>query len=685
MRKIYEPHKLSTGFCRREQARGDNAGIEIPINTNPLYLLIAEDEAAHVEAIRRAFDKADGAVEIRAVGTLREYQAGVAERMPDLALVDLNLPDGRAVEILTHPPEAARFPVLVMTAFGNQQIVVEVMKAGALDYVVKSPETFATMPRTVERALREWNLLQQHKQAAEQIRDAKEAWERTFDAVPDLVAIIDEKHTILRANRAMAEKMGVTTEQAAGLTCYQCVHGTQRPPDSCPHAKLLQDGQAHATEIHEDRWGGDFFVSCTPLYDTDGKLIGSVHVARDITARKLMENQLLDSNQQLEKTLSELRQTQRQIVQHENLRVLGQMASGIAHDFNNSLAPIMGFSELLLKHPEKLADHEQVLKRLQIINTCASDAARIVRQMREFGNQHVGNGEFQPIDLNKLVRQTIERTQPRWKDQVQAAGQTIEITTDLLPVPLVYGEEYAIREMLTNLIFNAVEALPTGGTITLSTLVDGQSVALLINDNGAGLSVEVRQRIFEPFFTTKSPHGTGLGLALVHDIVQRHNGTVEVESNSGQGTTFKIRFPIESIKPTEPSLPATAAALTRSVHVLVVDDEPLLCAIAEALLAGDGHTVETVANGTMALARLKTGKFDVVITDKAMPVMNGEHLAAAICQIVPELPIIMMTGFGDMMKVAGEMPPHIKAILCKPITQATLRTVLAKALPALKR
>jgi len=778
------------------------------MNTERLQLLIAEDEAAHIEAIRRAFQKAVANVEIRAVGTLREFRAAVREQTPDLALIDLNLPDGRAVEVLTHPPEDALFPVLVMTAYGNQQIVVEVLKAGALDYVVKSPEAFAVLPRTVERVLREWKLLQKHQAAQAQIAAASEMWERTFDAVPDLIAIIDEKHTILRVNRAMADKMGVTPYNAVGLTCYQHVHGTQCPPDFCPHAKLLNDGQEHSAEVHEDRLGGDFFVTCTPLRDPAGKLIGSVQVARDITdrkraeaqlqrsaaelqeaqrvgqigswewdistdtivwsahlyrlfsiepgvpvpnyvrhlelyapassqrldaavkntmltgagyeldlelarpdtatkwvhvrgeprrdasgriiglrgttqditARKQAEEQLQDSNRQLEKALTELRQMQGQVIEQENLRVLGQMASGIAHDFNNALAPIIGFSELLMKHPDKLADQEQVLKRLQIINTCATDAARVVRQMREFGRQRADSDVFQAIDLNKLVRQTVEHTKQHWKDQAQASGKTIEIVTDLLPVSPVSVEEFAIRELLTNLIFNAVDALPEGGTITLKTMLDGQSVRLSVSDTGTGMSEEVQRRCLEPFFTTKGVGGTGLGLAMVQGIVQRHNGTVDIESKLGHGTTFIIRLPIQRAGKAPPP-PAQVSAVSQLLHVLVVDDDPLLCAITEAFLMDDGHTVETVNRGAAALERLKTDQFAVVITDRAMPEMNGDQLAVAIHQSIPGLPVILMTGFGDIMYSANEIPPHISTILSKPLTQASLRAALTKVLP----
>ena len=208
-------------------------------------------------------------------------------------------------------------------------------------------------------------------------------------------------------------------------------------------------------------------------------------------------------------------------------------------------------------------------------------------------------------------------------------------------------------------------------------MVDGQFVRVWVRDTGTGMTEEVRRRCLEPFFTTKPAKGTGLGLAMVQGIVQRHGGTVDVESQPGQGTTFIIRLPIQ-LKEQSPLVPPPVSALPQSLRVLVVDDEPRLRAVAEALLIDDGHSVVTVASGAAALLRLKQEQFSLVITDKAMPEMNGEQLAAAIARTVPGLPVILMSGFGDIMQTAGEMPPHIRAILSKPLTQASLRAAMTK-------
>ena len=356
------------------------------------------------------------------------------------------------------------------------------------------------------------------------------------------------------------------------------------------------------------------------------------------------------------------------------------MASGVAHDFNNALAPIIGFSEFLLQHPEKLADQTQVLKWLTSIHTCATDAAAVVRRMREFGRQEKGRDVLAPVDLNQVVLQTLELTEPRWKDQAQATGRTIHIATDLQPVPLIAGEEYAMRELLTNLIFNAVDALTNGGTLTLGTAMAEEYLNIWVRDTGIGMTAETRQHCFEPFFTTKGPQGSGLGLSLVHGIVQRHGGTLEIESQLGQGTTVTVRFPIIRTQPVLP-VPPVAATRTRPLRVLVVDDEPVVCEVVHEWLTVDAHTVVTVTNGTAALQQLKTEKFDLVITDKSMPDMSGDQLATAIHAGGFGLPVILMTGFGDLMKEAGEMPPQVRAILSKPMTGATVRAVLAGVFP----
>jgi signal transduction histidine kinase/ActR/RegA family two-component response regulator len=405
--------------------------------------------------------------------------------------------------------------------------------------------------------------------------------------------------------------------------------------------------------------------------------VRTTEVEHELAERRQAEARLHETAGQLEKALADLLRAQSQLVQQERLRALGEMASGIAHDFNNALAPILGYSELLLHRPEQWGDQARVAEYLTLIKTGAQDAANIVRRLREFARSREADEALQTVQLNTLIGEMVALTRPRWKDQALAQGRQIMIETDLGPVPGIAGNGADLREALTNLLFNAVDALPQGGTITLRTRADGDQVLLEVSDTGTGMPEEVRQRCLEPFFTTKGEHGTGLGLAMVYGIIQRHDGTLEIESAPGQGTTICLRFPARS----EPLVPATrqsAVGPTRALHVLVVDDEERLRAVAVAYLTGDGHTVETAVDGVAGLARFLAGAFDLVITDQAMPGMTGDQLALAIKAASPTTPVIMMTGLGDLMEATGERPSGVDTVVSKPATLEELRRALAE-------
>ncbi|MBI1930043.1 response regulator [Candidatus Poribacteria bacterium] len=409
----------------------------------------------------------------------------------------------------------------------------------------------------------------------------------------------------------------------------------------------------------------------------------------EITARLQAEKALQEANLHLEDTLAELRATQKQNVQQERLRAIGQMASGIAHDFNNALTPILGFSELLLNRPENMEDREKTTRFLQMMRTAAQDAANAVHRLREFYRVR-GRGEiFRPVDLNQLVEGAIMLTQPRWKDQTQGQGILIRMETDLLqPVPAIAGSESNLRDALTNLIFNAVDAMPKGGTITIRTRIDSDHVLLEVSDTGVGMTEEVRQRCLEPFFSTKGEQGSGFGLALVYGILQRHEGTIDVESELGAGSTFRIRLPIQTEHAPDAELRSARQAATgqrsgvkppsRSLRVLVVEDEPMIHQMLTTYLTSYGHTTEVATNGTEGLEKFQASQFDVVVTDRAMPEMGGDQLAAAIKEIMPNVPVIMLTGFGDLMNAVDEKPAGVDMILSKPVGLTEFRAALEK-------
>jgi CheY-like chemotaxis protein len=365
------------------------------------------------------------------------------------------------------------------------------------------------------------------------------------------------------------------------------------------------------------------------------------------------------------------------VIQQERLRALGQMASGIAHDFNNALVPILGFCELLQIRPDILADRPKALGYLETIQTAAKDAASVVSRLREFYRADKGHKPFAPVNLKRLLEQTITLTRPKWKEQAQAAGVTIDVAIELEPVPPIAGEESALREVLTNLIFNAVDAMPNGGTLTLRTRQVGDTGVIEVADTGTGMTEEVRQRCLEPFFSTKGEHGTGLGLSMVFGIVQRHSGTLDLQSEPGKGTTFSIKLPLMDAV-VDGVAQAKKPKAQRALRILVVDDEAPVRDTLSAVLMIDGHDVSLATDGAEGLKRFGAGEYDLVITDKAMPGMNGDQMAAAIKSVAPEMPIILLTGFGLFYDKKDF--PDINVLASKPVRIPALREAIATAM-----
>ncbi len=397
----------------------------------------------------------------------------------------------------------------------------------------------------------------------------------------------------------------------------------------------------------------------------------------EIAERRRAEGAALESNRQLSAALGQLRSTQQEIIQRERMHALGRMANGIAHDFNNALAPILGFSELLLLKPETLTDPKRVRNYVEMIHSAAKDSAKVVRRLREFYRYRDETEIFTPVVINDVVLQAIAVTQPRWKDQALAAGIHIDIRTEMGDVPTVPGNEAELREVLVDLIFNAIDAIPRRGTITIRTAVQGRWLVLTVADDGIGMSEEIKARCLEPFFSTKEDQGTGLGLGSVYGIARRHQGEIDIQSQQGRGTSVAVSLPLEKSAPViEPAKPAPAAA--PGLRILVVEDEPLVREVLGVYLAEDRHHVTTAENGRIGLEKFRVGEFDLVMTDRAMPEMNGDALAAEIKKLRPSQPVLLLTGFGDIMSGAGERPTGVDLVVSKPFTLTTLRTAIAK-------
>ncbi len=378
----------------------------------------------------------------------------------------------------------------------------------------------------------------------------------------------------------------------------------------------------------------------------------------------------------LERALTDLQATQKQVIQQERLAALGTMAGGIAHDFNNSLSIIMGFGELLLRDLPHGLNEANGTEPITTILTAAEDAAKIVHRLRNFYRPDETEEQRLPVDLNQLIDQAVASTRPRWHTEAASRGYTITVTKVPGEIPSINGDAAELREVLTNLIFNAVDAMPSGGTMTITTQAEGGTVVLKLTDTGTGMPEEVRRRCLEPFYTTKGSAGTGLGLAMAFGIIQRHSGTIEIESEPGRGTTFTLSLPATNMLSS--AEPDDAPHPCGPLRVLVVDDQPILCQLLCQHLEDDCHTVETALSGSEAIEKFRAGKFDLVITDQIMAAMTGEQLASILKKMDPEIPVILLTGYASEGAVDESPSSAVNLVLAKPLSRAALRRSFAK-------
>jgi GAF domain-containing protein/ActR/RegA family two-component response regulator/anti-sigma regulatory factor (Ser/Thr protein kinase) len=369
----------------------------------------------------------------------------------------------------------------------------------------------------------------------------------------------------------------------------------------------------------------------------------------------------------------ELSAAQDHLVRTEKLRALGEMASGVAHDFNNLLAAILGRAQLLLP---RVAD-ATLRQWVQVIERAALDGAQTVRRLQEFARVR-RDASFVPVDLNEVVRDALDITEARWREDAMRRGVEFAVRTALTPVPAVDGDPVELREAMTNLILNAVDAMPAGGTLTIATAEIDDAVEVAVTDTGVGMSEAVRERIFDPFFTTKGPQGTGLGLSMTYGIISRHHATVAVESEEGRGSTFRLRF---AASPNQPPASAGAAPAPPSparLRCLVVDDEESVGTVIGDVLHAVGHDAVVLTDGATAIERFGAERFDVVFTDLAMPGVSGWQVARAVKAQAPDVPVFIVTGFGVELSPREREAHGVDAIFAKPLRIEDIVDALAR-------
>ncbi|MEI6071781.1 MAG: response regulator [Verrucomicrobiae bacterium] len=636
-------------------------------------LLILEDEPAHVEAIRRAFASANPGVEIRVASSLRAYCELVAARAPDIVLMDLNLPDGNTHESLILLSEKHPFPVLVMTSMGNEEVAVAAMKAGAIDYVVKSPEAFANMPRSAQRALREWNLLQERKRAEEELRNFRFAVEQSGTPI----FITDPTGKIEYANPAFEKTTGYTLAEAAGKTPRILKSGEQSAEFYRNLWATVLAGKIWRGQFHNRRKDSSLYwesATISPVQNDLGEIVHFIAIKEDITYRKAIEGRLQEA----------LLDAQAAV------KAKSEFLAVMSHELRTPLNGVLGFAELLAD--SRLDDKQKAYS--QAITSSGKHLLSVVNDILDFSSMENGTLliEESSFLIADLLRSAVGIPQNA------ASEKGLEIRCEKKPgVPeRIVGDERRILQILLNLLGNAVK-FTEGGSVTLRVAPasggDRPFLDFSVEDTGIGMSPETLKVLFKPFSQADSTinrrfGGTGLGLAISRRLAEAMGGKITVASLPGQGSTFTFRFPVGSgsFEPPEPVEKSCAegspAPRPDAGTVLVVEDELISSELAGEMLDALGYRAVFAFNGQEAVQTFEPGKFSAILMDMAMPVMNGLVAAAKIREIeagVGRVLMIAMTGNVLREDIERCLAAGMDDFLTKPFKKSELAAKLAPA------
>ncbi len=484
----------------------------------------------------------------------------------------------------------------------------------------------------------------------------KRSLEQLIASAGDAIISVDSQDRIDGWNPAAERIFALGARDAIGRSIT-----TLLPAADYGDAKhrLAQGSPMHAFEVtapHEGGRASALGVTLSAVPGRAGEFEGLIAIVRDITVQREVEAQLHQS---------------------EKLTALGQLAGGIAHDFNNLLQAILGYAQLM---KQNLTDPELVAKSLGVLESAALDGSETVRRIQQFARLRPDE-QFVPVDVNRIVNDAVAIVRPRWEEKIAQENRPLDLKLELRDSPIINGRPAALTELMTNLLLNAIDAMPGGGRLTIATRPGaGDTVVVTVADTGIGMTEAVRKRIFEPFFSTKGEGGSGLGLAMAFSIVKRHGGDIRVDSEVGRGATFTMTFPATT-EHGSMTLPDAPPGPRKTARVLIVDDDPQVLNTLVELLRTLGHQVTSASSGPAALGQYASGKFDVVLTNLGMAGMNGWEVAERLRAIDRTVALLFITGWGLREDDNARLNAlRVQRCLFKPVRPAELDAAIQAAL-----
>ncbi|HTP25869.1 MAG TPA: response regulator [Anaeromyxobacteraceae bacterium] len=564
--------------------------------------------------------------------------ARIAVQRPDVIVLDVMMPDLDGFAFCSHlrkNPVTADIPVLMVTSLNDSASIALAYDAGATNFATK-PINWVAEGHRLRYMLRADETARKLRVAEREARVGKEDWERTFNAISDVVTLLGADLRVNRANVATSRALKRPLEQIIGARCFELFAGSDAPCPQCPVIRAMETGKRAAAEKHYRTPDADCMVTGTPVTDGEGRLLHVVHIARDLTEQKALEQQYLHA---------------------QKMDAIGTLAGGVAHDFNNLLAAIICSADLLRSDPQVGGENRELA---DAILESANRGASLSRQLLTLSRKGARRSEKRLLRINDVVRDLLRMLGRLFPKNISIRS---ELSSTLCAIE---GSENQLNQVLMNLATNAVHAMPNGGVLSIETrLVEldseacrllgevqpGTFVQLLVSDTGHGMDKETMKRMFEPFFTTKKiGEGTGLGLPVAYGIVKDHGGHISCSSDVGIGTTFAVYLPCGSgVCEHRTALQSVPSVRGGDETILLVDDDVSVRSAMKAGLSKLGYTVIAAGDGEEALRRYSEGRrIGLVVMDLGMPGIDGWECLKRLRAIDPEVRVLLTTGYGGM-------------------------------------